>query len=394
MTGTKPAALLFATLDTKAAEAAFLAERIESHGLRCKVVDIALHSGGKVLSGREKLAAMQQASARSLGEIECSAVDNAATIAVGMGGGTGTQICADVLKRLPRGIPKLLVTTMAQDPRACAAETGIILIPTVVDLAGLNPFVRDVLNRAAAVAASLTAMTGQISEAGHGNLIGITSLGVTSKGVGFVVRKLAERGYEPVAFHANGYGGNAFQEKAAVGEFDAVLDFTLHEATALFLGGNKIVRRNRIRAYSNRPCVVLPGGANFFTEECSGEPSSNLSGRLHYRHSPAFAHVALTTAEMDRLGKLVGTELAMRNAATTVVLPMGGFSSEDKRGGAIENPDGRAAFRDALRSTLGSKAEFIQIANHINDEETASVAVEALQRLLPMERKIKNSGRN
>ena len=385
MTQPEPEALLLATLDTKAAETEFLAKRIESNGLQCRIVDASLQCGEE-LSGRDKLTAMQKASATSFDEIENSPSGNAPAVAVGIGGGTGTQICASVLEKLPSGIPKLLVTTMAQDPRAFAAETGIILIPTVVDLSGLNAFVRDALCRAATVAASLAKATDQPSEARQGRTIAVTGLGVTSKGVEFVTRKLAERGHEPVVFHANGYGGNALQAKAAAGEFDAVVDFTIHEAAALLLNRSSVVRQNRIRSYSNCPCVVLPGGANFFTEECLNGLSSKSRRRPHYRHSPAFAHVALTTAEMRRLGKLLGTELAMRRAATAVVLPMGGFSSEDTPGGAIENPDGRAAFRDALRSSLGNKAEFIEIANHINDEETASVAVDALQRMLPSRR--------
>lgn len=379
-------ALLLATLDTKTAEADFLAKRIESRGVRCMVVDVALQSGGEMLSGCKKLSAMQKASARSLEEIGISTNNGEPAVAVGIGGGTGTQICASILEKLPSSIPKLLVTTLAQDPRTFAAETGIILIPTVVDLSGLNSFVRDVLNRAAALAASLANTTSLVSRLRLGNSVGITALGATSKGVEYATRKLADRGYEPIAFHANGYGGNAFQTKAAIGAFDAVLDFTIHEVTALFLGIGNAVRKNRIRSYSNCPCVVLPGGANFFTEECLDGLSPESSKRPHYHHSPAFAHVALSTAEMGRLGRYLGTELAMRKAATAVVLPMGGFSSEDKPGGAVENPDGRAALRDAFRSKLGSKAEFIQIANHINDEETASVAVDALQKMLPLRR--------
>ena len=382
MTHPKPEALLLATLDTKAAETEFLAMRIESTGVRCRIVDVSLQCGEK-LSGHDKLAAMQKASARSFDEIEIALNDNAPAVAVGIGGGTGTQICASVLEKLPGGIPKLLVTTMAQDPRTFAAETGIILIPTVVDLSGLNSFVRDALDRAATVATSLAKATKQATEARHGRVIAVTGLGVTSKGVEFVTRKLAERGHEPVVFHANGYGGNALQANATAGEFDAVVDFTIHEAAALLLNRSSVVRQNRIRSYSNCPCVVLPGGANFFTEECLNGLSLKSRRRPHYHHSPAFAHVALNTAEMSRLGKLLGAELALRTAATAVVLPMGGFSSEDRPGGAIENPDGRAAFRDALRTALESKAEFIEIANHINDEETASVAVEALQKILP-----------
>ena len=385
MTQPKPEALLLATLDTKAAETEFLAKRIESSGLQCRIVDVSLQCGEE-LSGRDKVDAMQKASARSFDEIEPALNDNAPAVAVGIGGGTGTQICASVLEKLPSDIPKLLVTTMAQDPRTFAAETGIILIPTVVDLSGLNAFVRDALDRAATVAASLAKATKQASEPRHGRAVAVTGLGVTSKGVEFVTRKLAERGHEPIVFHANGYGGNALQAKAATGDFDAVVDFTIHEAAALLLNGSSVVRRNRIRSYSNCPCVLLPGGANFYTEECLNGLSPKSRRRLHYHHSPAFAHVAFSTAEMGRLGKLLGAELAVRTTATAVVLPMGGFSSEDKPGGEIENPDGRAVFRDALRTALGGKAEFIEIVNHINDEETASVAVEALQKILPSRR--------
>lgn len=375
------AAALFATLSTKGGEARFLSEQLEGRGARCRIFDASIPDDGSLLTGEEKVAAMEAAANRAALDFLAAAKEQPFAVAIGIGGGTGTQICASALDALPSGLPKLLVTTMAQDPRMFAAESGIVLFPTVVDLSGLNQFVRRALSRAASVAAAMAEPLRAEAPSERAQAIGITGLGVTAEGVGHLNRRLQRRGHETVAFHANGYGGNAFAAMAASGTLRAAADFTTHELAALALGKESVARRDRIASYSGIPSVILPGGLNFLTVERvpGAQPASD---RPSYAHSPAFLHQGLAADEMAEIGRFLGAELAGFSAPCAVVVPMGGFSSEDRPGGELEFPEGRAAFRESLSASAGGKCEIRVVEGHINDGATGTAAADALTGLL------------
>jgi hypothetical protein len=71
-----------------------------------------------------------------------------------LGGGGGTSIAARAFQALPLGVPKIIVSTMASgDTRAYVGETDLILIPSVVDIAGVNRISARVMSNAAAAMA-------------------------------------------------------------------------------------------------------------------------------------------------------------------------------------------------------------------------------------------------
>ena len=276
-------------------------------------------------------------------------------------------------------MPKLLVTTMAADLRPASAVSGIVLMPAVADLAGLNSVTRDVLKRAASVVAALAQSAGQQSAK---NPIGITELGVTGGGAAAAAAEIRAFGFETVSFHANGFGGSALAEWAGSGRLAGVIDYTIHETVSLMLDPHTTVRRNRFSATGSVPRVVLPGGVNFFTFERGRIPPVDSAGRAGYPHSPAFRHVGLTEGEMALAGQFVGRELAGPAEDTAVILPMAGFSSEDRPGGAIENSAGREAFAAGIRMACGKSVEILRIPGHINDAETAKLSAAKLLEFL------------
>src|SRR5277367_4825456 len=70
--------------------------------------------------------------------------------AVGLGGTGGTALIAPALRALPIGVPKLLVSTVASGNTApYVGNSDLILMPAVVDVAGLNRVSRLVLGNAA-----------------------------------------------------------------------------------------------------------------------------------------------------------------------------------------------------------------------------------------------------
>lgn len=369
-----PPVLILATLKTKDAETAFLTERLAELGVNSHIHDLDLATGGRHLDGAAKSAAMAQCALNARRVITEHAAAGG-RIAVGLGGGTGTQIVLQALDGTDPALASVLITTFADDLRRDVADKAIIVIPTISDLLGLNPTLRMVLRRAAGTIVGLA----KIEDSPAADLqstIGITALGITSTGVGHVRDRLRELGREATVFHANGFGGKGFCRWLKAGRFDGIIDFTIHEDNWLRYSDENAVPANRFALASQIgvPQVLVPGGINVRTRGPESGLNDEDRARPHYSHSPRFTHVALTAEEMAEAGRRIGSQV--ENAA--LIVPMGGFSSEDRPGGAVENAAGRRAFLDAFEKVAPASIEIILLNAHINDPACAATAVEAL----------------
>ena len=64
----------------------------------------------------------------------------------GMGGGTGTAIVTFIMRSLPFGLPKLVVSTVAsRDIREYIGTKDIVMFHSVADILGFNEFMRLIL---------------------------------------------------------------------------------------------------------------------------------------------------------------------------------------------------------------------------------------------------------
>ncbi|MEO0497632.1 MAG: Tm-1-like ATP-binding domain-containing protein, partial [Pseudomonadota bacterium] len=252
--------LVVASLETKHEEVNDLVSRVGRHGFQSEVIDTSLRSGGVQLDGKGKVAAMH-ACAKSANAAIRQAMAGGAQVVVGIGGGTGAQIIAEAISDLPFAMPKIIINTMAHDMRPDTADNSVIIIPSVSDLAGMNPTLRQVFENAAAVIAGLARAATFHPHISTSPTIGMTTLGTTSQGADKTKALLQKHGLEVTAFHANGYGGKAFTRWCQCGAFSGVLDFTTHEVTRVLFDRACSVPAERYKAAarSNLPQVVLPG---------------------------------------------------------------------------------------------------------------------------------------
>ncbi len=365
--------LLLATFDTKQEEADYLIAAMTALGVPVETCDISLHAGGAQWTPKDKIAGMAQATERAIAEISAKPQTGRRMI-VAIGGGTGGQIALKVLQSLPVAMPKVLVTTLPFDPRYIIADSSIVLVPTIADLCGLNATTRAALDQAAAIAGGLYHATLPTGAASLSPSIGVTSLGVTGPGTDALCKRLKADRNEVTVFHANGFGGAAFTRWARIGAFKSVIDYTPHELTRCYVAGVNADMPGRFTAMGHLPRMVLPGGVNFIG---MGEPAlmpEMYHKRPHYAHSPLFTHVQCTEDEVIKCANILGTALKEATAPVRVLIPMGGFSSEDRPGGAIESETLRAAFADTLETHI----PLTRLDGHINDRATADAAADAL----------------
>lgn len=366
--------LLVGTFETKQAELAYLADALSRHGLSVEAVDVSLGSGGVIWTGAEKLARMAETARAAAAQIALRCTD--CQVALGVGGGTGGEIVLAALKGLPAAYPKLLITTMAFDPRFALADTAITLIPTLCDIEGLNPSLRQVFENTAAMVAGLE--RAQAAPNNATSAIAMTTLGATGRASSEIVSLLNGTGHEATVFHANGYGGAAFARFVTEGRVTGVIDLNVHELGRLRLAGAHVPMPTRFSCANTLPRVVLPGSLNHLGLGAIETLSDAHRARPHYRHSGQFTHVKLTQAEMADQATALAEALNQATAPCHVLIPMGGFSHEDRPGGAIEDPD----LRDITATTLEAAARAFTVTrlpHHINTQETAVAVVQALQ---------------
>ncbi len=204
--------------------------------------------------------------------------------------------------------------------------------------------------------------------------VGVTSLGVTGPGTDALCARLRADGHEVTVFHANGFGGAAFARWARTGAFHSTIDYTPHELTRCYVAGVHAEMPDRFTAMGHLPRVVLPGGVNFLGLGEKGLMRQEYIQRPYYSHSPLFTHVKCTAREIAFCARTLGIALTRATAPVRVLIPMGGFSSEDRPGGAIEDADLRAVFAD----TLEDHVPLTRLDTHINDPATAHAAAAAL----------------
>ena len=158
------------TLDSKGHEHAFVAEFIRGLGHQTLLIDVGTGDAPQVTpdinrdevarAGDVQLAklmaradrgqcvlAMAQAAPRLLEQLH---QDGRIDGVISLGGGGGTAIATAAMRALPIGFPKLMVSTLASGNTAHYVGTkDIAMMPSIVDVAGLNRISRMIFSRAA-----------------------------------------------------------------------------------------------------------------------------------------------------------------------------------------------------------------------------------------------------
>jgi len=369
-------------METKKAAVDYFRNAVAKYDVHCHVLDLSLQAKGEIYSDERKVASMADV-ARNASAVAREAIDGGAQAAVAIGGGTGGEIALQVMRALPFAFPKMLVTTLPFDPRYALADNAIVIVPTLADVCGINATLRQVLENAAAMLAGLCRSSTALPHVSDNPSIGITALGATAGCADGLVEALQARGQEATVFHANGFGGAAYARFARCGTFHTVIDATLHELTRIHVAGAHVDMPDRVTAAKNAgvPQILLPGGMNFIGLGEIGLVPQHFLNRPHYKHSGYFTHVQVTDEEMTRVADALVAELNGSSAATTVLVPMGGFSHQDRPQGAIEAPHLREIFLQVLSKKLDDTVVVKPIDYHINATGTVAAIMDELDAL-------------
>jgi uncharacterized protein (UPF0261 family) len=395
---------LLATLDTKGPEAAFVRDRLVELGLGVKIVDTGCIGEPSIAAdvSREQVFAAAGVSLaevveqRDRGRAVTRAAIGATRIVadafargevdgvLGLGGSAGTTIGTSAMRALPIGVPKLMVSTLASGQvRPWVGDKDILMLNSVVDIAGINRISRQVLATAAAAMAGMVEHRLRETSRQDKPLVAATMFGVTTPCVQRAREVLEAAGYEVLVFHATGNGGQAMESLIADGLIAGVLDITTTELADELVGGILSAGPDRLTAAAQRgvPQVVSVGAIDMVNFGPPDTVPEKFKGRKFHHHNPTVTLMRTTVEENAQLGAEIGRKVAASTGPAAIILPLLGVSAIDREGQPFDDPAARRALFDAVRGRRGN-VEMLELNLHINDAEFAEAAANQLIQLM------------
>lgn len=401
----RPTVVLLGTLDTKGREYAFVRDRIGARGVDVLVVDagilseplsetdvtrqeVAAAAGADVQAladagNREAAIAVM---ARGAGEIVVRLHAEGRLDAIGALGGTGgTTLATEAMRRLPVGVPKLMVSTVASgDISPYVGSVDITMTYSVVDIAGLNRISMLVLaNAAGTLVGMATEPTPSLDNARP--LVAASMWGVTTACVTTARERLEELGYDVLVFHQTGTGGRSMEELMKTGLVEGVLDVTPTELVGELAGGVWPAGPERLEVAGRLgiPQVVSLGGLDLIAIGPPEPLSAPFRSRWIYRHDEHMAAARTTLEESVALAKVIARKLNAATGPVSLFVPLRGFSPLSVPGAAFEDAAADAALVEGLREEVDSaRVEVHELECDINDPQLARAMAERLHALV------------
>jgi uncharacterized protein (UPF0261 family) len=297
-----------------------------------------------------------------------------------LGGSAGTTIATAAMRALPFGFPKLMVSTLAAgDTKPYVGIKDICMMPSVLDISGLNYVSRRILSNAAAAICGMVAAEPPSNPNGR-PAIAATMFGVTTPCVTAARRTLEHRGYDVLVFHATGIGGQAMEQLIEDGAIQAVLDLTTTELADELVGGVMSAGPHRLEAAGRKgiPQLVCPGAIDMVNFGPAETVPVRFRSRKLYVHNSTVTLMRTTPEECAAIGRITAARLNRANGPVTVLIPLQGVSAIDKLGGPFYSPEALAAYRGAVKAVLSPAIELVELDAHINDESFARTATDLL----------------
>ncbi|KAI9374550.1 hypothetical protein BJX61DRAFT_532289 [Aspergillus egyptiacus] len=291
---------------------------------------------------------------------------------VGAGGSCGTSLIAAVMRNaVPIGLPKLIVSTVASgNTGPVVGECDITMMYSVVDIAGGNRLLRDVLGNAAGAMVGMAAAYESMSE-NEKTRVGITMFGVTTPCVD-TIRSHLESTYpvEVYVFHATGHGGKAMERLVRENHLDAIIDLTTTEICDLIAGGEMACDESRLETSLRRgiPNIISVGATDMVNFGPVDSVPERYKGRKLYKHNPSVTLMRTDKAERKAVGEFIVEKVKRTN------------------GGPFEDQDADKVLLGELKDGLIGVVRVVEDERDVND---AGFAVDIANRLMALvERKV------
>lgn len=393
--------LVVGTFDTKNAELRYIRDRLAEQGLSVRTVDVstsgkpssadvpphmiaAYHRGGAsgVFTGDRGASVRAMAKAfeawiqrqRGIGGIISAA------------GSGGTALATPAMRRLPVGIPKVMISTVASgDVGQYVGPSDIMMMYSVTDVQGLNRISKQVLANGA------NALAGMVKQANEKPTkhdedndlpgLGLTMFGVTTTAVSQITAQLKDY-YDCLVFHATGVGGRSMEKLVDSGMLTAAIDLTTTEICDMMMGGVFAADEDRFGAFirTRIPYVGSVGALDMVNFGAPETVPQKYKGRTFVEHNPQVTLMRTTMDENRRMGEWIVERLNQMEGPVRFLIPEGGVSAIDAPGQPFHDPEADQALFDAISSGFKETANrrLLHLPHNINDPAFTDAVIAAL----------------
>lgn len=310
---------------------------------------------------------------------------------ISVGGTTGTQMGTSVMRSLPFGVPKFAVSSTASLPAFAARYIGtsdITLMHSVVEIAGLNSLMKNVLSRAAGAICGMVEGSVKVPVPLLGEsekpLIAMTHFGPCEDCAVSIRNLLEKEGYEVIGFSAAGIGDRAMED-IIEGQniFRAVIDLCPGGVGEELLGFSRAAGRTRLEAAGKRgiPQVIASGGVNWGSPR-KKDYKPEYSERKKYDYDALRSFLKLCKEEMIMVADAMADKLNIAQGPVKFLIPLGGWSSLDRRGTDYYEPELNRAFVDELKKKLRQDIEVREVDADLESPEFAQAIVKAFHEVM------------
>ena len=389
------------TLDSKGHEHAFVADLIRKKGHDVLIIDLgtggdpqitpdvtrfevadAINLDLQALVDKqdrgECVVAMSQAAPVFLSRlVEEGKIDGV----ISLGGGGGTALGTAAMRALPVGFPKLMVSTLASGNTAHYVGTkDITMMPSIVDVAGLNRISKTIFTRAAGAICGMVEAT--ISDEEDKPLIVASMFGNTTDCINLASKVLEEAGYEVLIFHATGTGGKTMESLIESGMVAGVLDLTTTEWADELLGATLSAGPTRMDAMTKAriPAVIAPGCLDMANYGERKTLPAEFENRTLYIHNPQVTLLRTNASECRELGRILAEKANANPAPTAILNPRKAISIISAAGQPFHDAEADLALFDAIHEH--ARCEVIDYDEDINSEVFARAAAHKLLSLI------------
>jgi len=285
-----------------------------------------------------------------------------------LGGTGGTSVACAAMRALPLGVPKVMVSTVAgSDVSGYVGVKDIVMIPSIVDVSGVNRISREVFARAAGAICGMVQT--EVPRGEDKPLIAASMFGNTTPAVETAKALLEREGYEVLVFHCTGSGGRTMESLIEAGLIAGTLDITTTEWADELVGGVFSAGPTRLSAAALKgvPAIVTPACldmVNFWAPETVPD---QFKGRTFYPHNPNVTLMRTNVQENGELGRRIAEQLNKSTAPVTVLIPLKGLSMIDAPRQPFWLPEADQALVASLKRHLRKDIPIIEMDHNVND---------------------------
>ena len=300
---------------------------------------------------------------------------------ISLGGGGGTALGTAAMRALPVGFPKLMVSTLASGNTAHYVGTkDITMMPSIVDVAGLNSISKTIFTRAAHAICGM--VEAEINQSDSKPLIVASMFGNTTDCINIAAKVLEDAGYEVLIFHATGTGGKTMESLIESGMVKGVLDITTTEWADELVGATLSAGPTRLDAMTKAkvPAVIAPGCLDMANYGERDSVPEKFADRTFYIHNPQVTLMRTNAEECAELGKIIAEKANANPAPTAILNPLKTVSVISAEGQPFYDPEADQALFSAIHEH--AKVEVIDYDEEINSEVFAQAAARKLLELI------------